>query len=98
MAKETTTSQSQQNKSKDAGPSAIPPIPGWAEGCARIEAMIEQMAGWEQQAIDRATDAAEQSAQLAKTGLEYIGRLNDAWRQMAIDAARQGAQIFQQGH
>lgn len=91
MAKESTSSQSQQ-KDKTAS------IPGasWTDGVARLEALVEQMAAWEKQAIARATEAAEHSAELAKTGLGYIAKLNEAWRKMTIDAARQGAQVFSQ--
>lgn len=94
MAKETNTSQSQQTKAK----TAIPPMPDWTDGMARIEALVEQMAAWEQKAIDQATEAAEQSAELAKTGLGYIAKLSEAWRKMALDAARQGSQIFEKGN
>lgn len=79
MAKENTSSQSQQSG-----------VPGWADGVARLEAFAEQMTAWEQQAIARATEAAAQGAELARTGLDYAARLSEAWRNMALDAIRQG--------
>jgi hypothetical protein len=90
MAKETTSSQSQQKKS---GPA---PIPGLEEGVARLETLVDQMRGFEKQAIDRLDEAVEQSAELTRGAVAYMARISEAWRQMAIDTARQSAHVFTQ--
>lgn len=92
MAKDTNASQSQKTASST-------PIPGIAfdEGMARFGALLEQMRGFEQQALDRANQLAEQSAEITKGAIAYMARLSDSWRQMAIDSMRQGAQVFNQG-
>ena len=60
---------------------------------ARMEAAAKAAAELEAKALERARQALEDSARLARESIEWYAQMSAAWRRMALDAAKQATDL-----
>jgi len=60
---------------------------------ARMEEATKMAAEIEAKALERARQAMDESAKLARESLNWYAEMSAAWRKMAMDAARQAADL-----
>ena len=86
-------------KAKTQNPTQIP-YDAWKklvdDQLGRIQTFTDEMARYEKQAVDQATQAVDELAKLMKESMDYAGQLTAEWRKVAIDATHKAADMVNQ--
>ena len=64
------------------------------EQAQRIEGWQQEYAKIESKAFDQAREAVDESAKLARAGVDLYADLSAAWRQLAVEALRRSADLM----
>jgi hypothetical protein len=84
---EKTSSQTQQDRFASFEKST-------KEGVRRVEELFAEFAKLEEQSRARVEEAVEESAKIMKQTIAYGAKLSEGWRQLALNTARQTAELW----